>query len=54
MSDQYHAPAALFPGKDFSVTTEWADADATPKTQTVAPVGTQASVVKPAASHFTV
>jgi hypothetical protein len=45
MSDQFHAPAALFPGKDFSVTTEWSDPNAKPKTQIVAPAGTQASSV---------
>jgi hypothetical protein len=33
MSDQIHAPAVLFPGKDFSVTTERADPNAILQTQ---------------------
>ena len=54
MSNQIHTPAVLFPGKAFSVTTEWADPNAILQTQVIAIAGTQTLVVKPAARCSTV
>jgi hypothetical protein len=54
MSNQIHAPAVLFPGKGFSITTECADPNAMPQTQIIATARSQISIVIPVASCLTV